>query len=46
MPNIDPKQPNSKGKTIKDYLPMAARMLLGKENPKEGPVESAVEKEQ
>jgi hypothetical protein len=46
MPNIDPKQPNSKGKTIKDYLPLAAKMLLGKENPKEGPVESAVENEQ
>ena len=44
MPDLN--TPNSKGKTIKDYLPMAARMLLGKENPKEGPVESAVENEQ
>lgn len=31
QPNIDPKQPNSKGKTIMDYLPMAAQKLLGKE---------------
>lgn len=44
MPDLN--TPNSKGKTIKDYLPMAAKMLLGKENPKEGPVESAVENEQ
>jgi hypothetical protein len=44
MPDLN--TPNSKGKTIKDYLPMAAKMLLGKENPKEGPVASAVENEQ
>ena len=44
MPDLN--TPNSKGKTIKDYLPLAAKMLLGKENPKEGPVESAVENEQ
>ncbi len=44
MPDLN--TPNSKGRTLKDYLPMAAKMLLGKENPKEGPVESAVENEQ
>ena len=27
MPNIDPNMPNAKGKTIKDYLPMAAQKL-------------------
>ena len=29
MPGIDPNMPNSKGKTIKDYLPAAMAKLMG-----------------
>ena len=35
MPNIDPNQPNAKGKTIKDYLPMAMQKLMGGGRPQE-----------
>ena len=42
MPGIDPKMPNGKGKTIMDYLPMAAQKLMGKAEP-EMPVENSVE---
>ena len=38
MPNIDPKMPNAKGKTIKDYLPMAAQ-ALGIQMPQGRPAE-------
>ena len=43
MPDLN--TPNSKGKTIKDYLPMAAQLLLGKEKPQEGPVDGVTEAE-
>ena len=43
MPEINPNMPNAKGKTIKDYLPAAAKMLMGKGNvPKEEPVDGGV----
>lgn len=37
--NLD--TPNSKGKTIRDYLPMAARKLMGKEQPESVTEESS-----
>lgn len=43
MPEINPNMPNAAGKTIKDYLPMAAKALLGKvAKPKEEPVDGGV----
>ena len=33
---MDMNTPNEKGKTIKDYLPMAAQMLMKKQRPQEG----------
>ncbi len=39
---MDMNTPNEKGKTIKDYLPMAAKLLSGKSRPQEGtPSETA-----
>lgn len=43
MPNIDPNQPNSKGKTLKDYLPAAMQMLMGKDRPQEEGGETVME---
>ena len=43
MPDLN--TPNSKGKTIKDYLPAAMQMLMGKDKPQEGPESPAVEAE-
>ena len=42
MPNIDPNMPNAKGKTIKDYLPMAAQALGLNKRPQDEPTEMQV----
>lgn len=42
MPNIDPNKPNSKGKTIMDYLPMAAQALGLSKRPQDEPAASPV----
>ena len=42
MPDIDVNQPNSKGKTLKDYLPRAARVLIGTPGPVGEPGEPGV----
>lgn len=44
MPDINPSTPNAMGKTIKDYLPAAARALLGGKGakPKEEPVDGGL----
>lgn len=39
MPEIDMNRPNARGKTIKDYLPLAARKLMGQERPQEDAVD-------
>ena len=42
MPDIDVNQPNAKGKTLRDYLPRAARMLIGTPGPVGEPGEPGV----
>ena len=42
MPNIDPNMPNAKGKTIKDYLPMAAQALGLNKRPQDEPTQQQV----
>ena len=42
MPNIDPNMPNKAGKTIMDYLPMAAKALGLGDRPKDEPTVSDV----
>ena len=36
QPNIDPNQPNAKGKTIMDYLAPAMQKLMGQQRPDDG----------
>ena len=43
MPDIDVNQPNSKGKTIMDYIPMAMQKLRGQQRPQDGPGEAQAE---
>ena len=43
---IDPRKPNGMGKTIRDYLPIAAQKLGIGQRPKEGPVESMTPSEE
>jgi len=42
LPNIDPNMPNSKGKTIKDYLPLAAQALGLSKRPQDEPAASPI----
>ena len=42
MPNVDPNMPNNKGKTIMDYLPMAAQALGLGNRPKDEPTNEEV----
>ena len=42
MPNIDPNMPNSKGKTIMDYLPAAAQALGLNKRPQDEPAATQV----
>ena len=42
MPNIDPNMPNNKGKTILDYIPMAAQALGLGNRPKDEPTNEEV----
>lgn len=41
MDKIDPRQPNAKGRTIMDYLPMAAQKIMGRMQEQEEPVNGA-----
>lgn len=45
MATIDPNMPNEKGKTIMDYLPLAAQKLMGRDKPMEEPIDGAIEQQ-